>query len=287
MGWGSIPACAGKPRSVTRSRSVARVHPRVCGEASLMNRSCQSIKGPSPRVRGSHAPSARSHRRRGSIPACAGKPRATRRTTRRSGVHPRVCGEAVDALDHADYLEGPSPRVRGSRLDYKQAQTIEGSIPACAGKPHQRRQPWAAQGVHPRVCGEARSSDASRPIASGPSPRVRGSHAAIDHTVGPYGSIPACAGKPVRKLAAGVRRWVHPRVCGEACGHNGGRADTGGPSPRVRGSREPPAEPLHKVGSIPACAGKPTGISTSPPTSRVHPRVCGEAPLSGSAMIAS
>ncbi len=210
---GSIPACAGKPRSgdtdglqllgpsprvrgspPTRSTAAPiggsipacagkpgdrrlgrcrRVHPRVCGEAEMLRN--------------------RLPRCAGSIPACAGKPQTARRS-RQPGVHPRVCGEA-----HAE-----GARIGGSG----------GSIPACAGKPD----------LEPR-----------RGSLGGPSPRVRGSHGRSASASRSRGSIPACAGKPVvqtwpsrqgpsprvrgshwaARLIAHAQR-VHPRVCGEA-----------------------------------------------------------------------
>ena len=72
---GSIPACAGKPRSEGDPPDAAAVHPRVCGEAARTSSSVSFRWGPSPRVRGSplHARVVRVET--GSIPACAGKPR--------------------------------------------------------------------------------------------------------------------------------------------------------------------------------------------------------------------
>ena len=47
----SIPACAGKPRSVQAFPPNSRVHPRVCGEAMRMRSPNTRQAGPSPRVR--------------------------------------------------------------------------------------------------------------------------------------------------------------------------------------------------------------------------------------------
>ena len=71
---GSIPACAGKPRPPPLSPGLSRVHPRVCGEASLSDRPVHAGLGPSPRVRGSHRAAVAAAAGPGSIPACAGKP---------------------------------------------------------------------------------------------------------------------------------------------------------------------------------------------------------------------
>ena len=50
---GSIPACAGKPRTTTTACTARRVHPRVCGEAEVDPSVAEAAAGPSPRVRGS------------------------------------------------------------------------------------------------------------------------------------------------------------------------------------------------------------------------------------------
>ena len=93
-------------------------------------------QGPSPRARGS-LPCSRSRRFRvGSIPACAGKPFFNRTVFRRHGVHPRVRGEAVHHVSRTNTEAGPSPRARGSLIPFGKGDAWQGSIPACAGKPH-------------------------------------------------------------------------------------------------------------------------------------------------------
>ena len=95
--------------------------------------------------------------------------------------------------------------------------------------------------------------------------------------IGTPGSIPACAGKPQAPGLQHGKPVVHPRVCGEAPGRESRNAEGRGRSPRVRGSPFPTlALPLNS-GSIPACAGKPSTSTARRRSSRVHPRVCGEA----------
>ena len=53
------------------------------------------------------------------------------------------------------------------------------------------------------------------------------------------GSIPACAGEPIRSGVYCTVAWVHPRVCGGA------------------GADRSTSRQLHRGGSIPACAGEP------------------------------
>ena len=192
-------------------------------------------------------------------------------------VHPRVCGEALHVVVCSVAAVGPSPRVRGSPPGPRPRAHLSGSIPACAGKP---RPPPLSPGlsrVHPRVCGEAATSQQGRQYAKGPSPRVRGSPSRDPSARGSRGSIPACAGKPPRRRPGPATARVHPRVCGEAGGLVVFSGPTEGPSPRVRGSREEHRCSGTMLGSIPACAGKPCCTARPRTRSRVHPRVCGEA----------
>ena len=254
---GSIPACAGKPIQSYPRRLLTWVHPRVCGEARIGQQQIDAPRGPSPRVRGSRSQGRESGAARGSIPACAGKPGPWRARVTLTGVHPRVCGEAVDSGCGPRGRQGPSPRVRGSLC--WPAGTLEeaGSIPACAGKPRTGAGPYDTTKVHPRVCGEAAFPDLEVSIHTGPSPRVRGSHDMNSFRNGSHGSIPACAGKPSASDGSCGEERVHPRVCGEAGAVEKSGATVTGPSPRVRGSPTAVNPTLAHWGSIPACAGKP------------------------------
>ena len=157
---GSIPACAGKPFGPSMATGLLRVHPRVCGEAASLRRELAEAPGPSPRMRGSLNL------------FCS--------VTTFQGVHPRVCGEARCRRSCRRVLSGPSPPVRGSRIRSRGSIMALGSIPACAGKPRSGDSlGWRSPiGSIPACAGKPRrlSSDRLRPIAQGPSPRVRGSH---------------------------------------------------------------------------------------------------------------
>ena len=229
--------------------------------------------GLSPRVRGNHSLNARLEERERSIPACAGEP--TRRTTwtRPYGVYPRVCG--------GTFLFGV---IRPRRL---------GSIPACAGEPRlSGALPAGVSGLSPRVRGNLPLTTSCAP-ANGLSPRVRGNHL-LQSLDARQGSIPACAGEP-HGVSVNRRGEVYPRVCGGTTYSRHCSSLTDGLSPRVRGN---PAMELHdaplgglsprvrgnrrvlrltrSLGSIPACAGEPTGTSLRVAVVvRVYPRVCG------------
>ena len=94
-------------------------------------------------------------------------------------------------------------------------------------------------------------------------------------------SIPACAGKPWRRLQSEYPSGVDPRVRGEARRGPEISLHTTGRSPRARGSLRTTAPDRAEQGSIPACAGKPGSRSLSTPLHRVDPRVRGEATVSG------
>ena len=72
----SIPACAGEPPlSITREGSM-EVYPGVCGGTTGTTATDVRDVGLSPRVRGNLRRILNPNGRRGSIPACAGEPRA-------------------------------------------------------------------------------------------------------------------------------------------------------------------------------------------------------------------
>ena len=89
------------------------------------------------------------------------------------------------------------------------------------------------------------------------------------------GSIPACAGEPVRQRAVEVNNKVYPRVCGGTMPAPTGPVTNEGLSPRVRGNQPGHAGGDGDVRSIPACAGEPHRQIYSRDTDGVYPRVCG------------
>ena len=129
--------------------------------------------------------------------------------------------------------------------------------------------------VYPRVCGGTDARRGSIPSPHGLSPRVRGNRV---HTVKPNddaGSIPACAGEPLRRLNARSRLGVYPRVCGGTWAKLVGGIDASGLSPRVRGNLLEFQHPFYWYGSIPACAGEPIWAEGGQGKVTVYPRVCG------------
>ena len=256
----------------------SRVYPRVCGGACDTNRLRAGCRGLSPRVRGSLGSRGDGRRRRGSIPACAGEPAPLVESGLERRVYPRVCGGAVHEAILGGSRRGLSPRVRGSRRHDRAGHQHRGSIPACAGEPFGHAAEVALERVYPRVCGGARWPSGTRRAPAGLSPRVRGSHCPLVAALRLVGSIPACAGEPLRPRGASTIRRVYPRVCGGAEKGQIEKAVGPGLSPRVRGSPGQTHQHDYLVGSIPACAGEPCSASSTPRPRRVYPRVCGGAP---------
>ena len=170
---------------------------------------------------------------------------------------------------------GLSPRVRGNPHDLKNALLSRRSIPACAGEPYAGALPGISAGVYPRVCGGTVDGKCRPASITGLSPRVRGNPLPAAGRRGLPGSIPACAGEPIRSWRSKRASPVYPRVCGGTL--PGGRRlpPRQGLSPRVRGNRGVVALGVGAGGSIPACAGEPCAGGNIPSPGQVYPRVCG------------
>ena len=274
---GSIPACAGEPRPERRCRSGTGVDPRVCGGAVHTQKCNRRISGRSPRVRGSHDYVHEPGLDLGSIPACAGEPYRSGGPGVPNRVDPRVCGGADAGSGNPVRGLGRSPRVRGSRGRVPIGPVRFGSIPACAGEPDRAAGPGRGAWVDPRVCGGARILFRGSFSGWGRSPRVRGSLSRRGVGRGPGGSIPACAGEPMRTETARKDTRVDPRVCGGAGCPPRSVSAAKGRSPRVRGSLRELARSPVRVGSIPACAGEPISDRLGLGMFWVDPRVCGGA----------
>ncbi len=273
----SIPACAGEPRCHRRAHADPRVHPRLRGGAGGTTAARRPATGPSPPARGSRDDAAEDRGRQRSIPACAGEPPARRFFLARVEVHPRLRGGAYSIMDARTEAKGPSPPARGShRRSRLHAETV-GSIPACAGEPRRHAGVVARRSVHPRLRGGADECLRVSRGPVGPSPPARGSRRETTMLTIKRGSIPACAGEPTRRAVTRASRRVHPRLRGGAGSSASPLICRMGPSPPARGSHAlaPPRRAPH--GSIPACAGEPTGRNSGCRCTGVHPRLRGGA----------
>ena len=211
---GSIPACAGEPRTDGVPPVQGWVYPRVCGGTRCKTFRRAPRPGLSPRVRGNLFGGAGAVEGGGSIPACAGEPRSAFLDAKPLGVYPRVCGGTCSSPTSPCLAKGLSPRVRGNHAQDVLPAASNGSIPACAGEPPTPRDSPRSERVYPRVCGGTRRRLRGKGQIEGLSPRVRGNPDAAVARGRLRGSIPACAGEPPWRSAFGARPRVYPRVCG-------------------------------------------------------------------------
>ena len=186
----------------------------MCGGTLLLVYAVAVSGGLSPRVRGNPALWAASALWTGSIPACAGEPRAVPFAGRGRQVYPRVCGGTWDRLFRRLLLEGLSPRVRGNPGLRLHRPMPARSIPACAGEPFTKMKPATPFAVYPRVCGGTGTAHVHARMMQGLSPRVRGNPTAAVLAILTIRSIPACAGEPASICPPTARCAVYPRVCG-------------------------------------------------------------------------
>ena len=150
---GSIPACAGEPKTPFRIPTAAPVYPRVCGGTPASYPPAGRLPGLSPRVRGNRAGDCARPLVWRSIPACAGEPPGRRKRGPGRRVYPRVCGGTRARPWPAKSCQGLSPRVRGNPAVALGGVGQAGSIPACAGEPITGDYPQPSTAVYPRVCG--------------------------------------------------------------------------------------------------------------------------------------
>ena len=152
---------------------------------------------------------------------------------------------------------GLSPRVRGNQAGVEDGGGEARSIPACAGEPDGKLSTVTLGAVYPRVCGGTTPTDSDRALTCGLSPRVRGNRYAVVVVEPSLGSIPACAGEPLRHAASCTLTAVYPRVCGGTSIVTRMSLAVPGLSPRVRGNLPWAFNLGYRRGSIPACAGEP------------------------------
>ena len=91
-------------------------------------------------------------------PACAGKSCKLPALRRACRDHPRMCGEKWSSVMRGATFLGSPPHVRGKVFLCSIQQRLVGITPACAGKSGKIKDHGAAQGDHPRMCGEKRCS---------------------------------------------------------------------------------------------------------------------------------
>ena len=151
---------------------------------------------------------------------------------------------------------GSSPRWRGKRPASDRARLHRRLIPALAGKTVRRPGGSRSPGAHPRAGGENALAEFGVLYDVGSSPRWRGKHGRAGFAVRITGLIPALAGKTAQLGSHRCSCAAHPRAGGENRFVIEAKNCKRGSSPRWRGKLAQRLGIGHKVGLIPALAGK-------------------------------
>ena len=112
------------------------------------------MSGSSPLTRGKHSETGGWPRRRGLIPAHAGKTSSPRVNTPQIKAHPRSRGENLLLVLPSGSIQGSSPLTRGKLTVKVSAHNFIGLIPAHAGKTGKTDVALEELGAHPRSRGE-------------------------------------------------------------------------------------------------------------------------------------
>ena len=219
-------------------------------------------EGLSPRGRG-NPPDAVDHAvADGSIPAWAGEPRRSARSSGGGWVYPRVGGGTARLSHLLTRATGLSPRGRGNRDCWYSVSWTRWSIPAWAGEPIFRRRSFASSWVYPRVGGGTANTSIGLQNTDGLSPRGRGNRRLIPEQVPLVRSIPAWAGEPPRSPPCPRLTTVYPRVGGGTELMVEAEHTALGLSPRGRGNLLWGCRTPNLIRSIPAWAGEPGTIQS-------------------------
>ena len=192
----------------------------------------------------------------GITPAYAGKSYSLFHSTEVEQDHPRLCGEKFLIPRIAASQLGSPPPMRGKVSVSSFSIGSSRITPAYAGKSHDRRRSGCRSRDHPRLCGEKGSYEGGEAIGLGSPPPMRGKGSECSHNHPSQRITPAYAGKSSRFGCGFLRRWDHPRLCGEKLPAEGKNVDT----ERI----------------TPAYAGKSPVTEQEVQNGEDHPRLCGE-----------
>ena len=210
------------------------------------------------------------------IPARAGKTTSPGGPRGGGAAHPRAGGENRLHLVGRVQDAGSSPRGRGKRQPRAPQRTVEGLIPARAGKTRSPGSAALAVTAHPRAGGENGCCCPCLWRRLGSSPRGRGKRGRAAGWWVSSGLIPARAGKTRARRRRAGRSRAHPRAGGENALDGIKYALASGSSPRGRGKRTRGWCRRRARRLIPARAGKTSPCRASRGRSPAHPRAGGE-----------
>ena len=130
---GLIPTYAGNTLAAHRTSCGIGAHPHVCGEHADNFLESDPKTGSSPRMRGTPKSSLKPVSLKGLIPTYAGNTGKKIFLPRPLRAHPHVCGEHHDLFPSLLPLRGSSPRMRGTRKQWRVHDNRRGLIPTYAG----------------------------------------------------------------------------------------------------------------------------------------------------------
>ena len=211
---GIIPAHAGLTLEEALDLAALRDHPRACGAHAQMIIQLTIAEGSSPRMRGSLEHIEYGIPYQGIIPAHAGLTMKSTWSRKKRRDHPRACGAHIRSSCTSVNQTGSSPRMRGSQEGPVRAQQVHGIIPAHAGLTCSVCEIALMPKDHPRACGAHITPLSRSGIATGSSPRMRGSLSSSIFRYPIVGIIPAHAGLTRSYGRILQERWDHPRACG-------------------------------------------------------------------------
>ncbi len=252
------------------------VHPRGGGERGLSQpRTCTS-RGSSPRGRGTHVAAPMGKHPPRFIPAGAGNATFRASCTAESAVHPRGGGERTPLPCALVWLDGSSPRGRGTQCLSSATAAKLRFIPAGAGNASRRRPARRPAAVHPRGGGERWAICSIMSAMVGSSPRGRGTLGRQSAAMRRGRFIPAGAGNAQSWPEAHGEQPVHPRGGGERRALLRLFFHLCGSSPRGRGTLRFMQYTDAALRFIPAGAGNASEFGAVIAQSPVHPRGGGE-----------
>ena len=169
-----IPAHAGKTSAATWRKRSAWAHPRSRGENVRLELTRPALRGSSPLTRGKPTRSPTTLKKRGLIPAHAGKTPTDSSLIGLYGAHPRSRGENEAFAALLGSPLGSSPLTRGKQTSRGDEVYTLRLIPAHAGKTGAATPILTGGGAHPRSRGENHPRARSGLAQRGSSPLTRG-----------------------------------------------------------------------------------------------------------------
>ena len=128
-----IPTCVGNISKHSHPSSWPSVHPHVCGEHAAGVVPSYGHVGSSPRVWGTSCHVPWDHQSTRFIPTCVGNIWISSFRSKKSAVHPHVCGEHQDDFQLLVFGVGSSPRVWGTFVLICHYYLHNRFIPTCVG----------------------------------------------------------------------------------------------------------------------------------------------------------